>query len=121
MVLIKMGAALLLFAVACFLPGPAAAQLPTETDVLVVGAGMAGVTAAALLQQSNVSVILLEGRNRPGGRLQSTSVQGGGGCSARHVYSAACASTCRRLGRTVPHAAAGPPARCCPVQVGSIW
>jgi len=41
------------------------------TDVLVIGAGMAGVTAARQLAQAGVSVLLVEGGQRLGGRIQT--------------------------------------------------
>jgi monoamine oxidase len=37
--------------------------------VIVIGAGMAGVSAARNLQDANVPVIILEARNRYGGRV----------------------------------------------------
>lgn len=40
-----------------------------EADVLVVGAGIAGVGAARVLQDNGYSVIILEARNRMGGRI----------------------------------------------------
>ncbi|HJP09938.1 MAG TPA: FAD-dependent oxidoreductase [Arenicellales bacterium] len=44
------------------------AKEPAET-VFVVGAGVAGLTAAARLQESGFRVIVLEGRSRSGGRI----------------------------------------------------
>ena len=41
------------------------------TDVLVIGAGMAGVTAARELARAGVSVTIVEGRDRIGGRVFS--------------------------------------------------
>jgi monoamine oxidase len=41
------------------------------TDVVVVGAGVAGVTAARLLADAGVSVVVLEARDRIGGRTHS--------------------------------------------------
>ena len=42
-----------------------------EPDVIVIGAGLSGLYAAMLLEESGVSISVLEGRNRIGGRLFS--------------------------------------------------
>jgi monoamine oxidase len=49
-----------------------------ETDVVVLGAGLAGLTAARRLERAGRSVIVLEARERVGGRLMGHSV---GGCT----------------------------------------
>jgi monoamine oxidase len=41
----------------------------TKTDVLVIGAGLSGLFAARLLEQKGLSVRVIEGNNRIGGRL----------------------------------------------------
>jgi monoamine oxidase len=46
---------------------------PTRTDVVVVGAGPAGLRAAGLLQAAGRSVVVLESRSRVGGRLFSVA------------------------------------------------
>ncbi|HEX6978736.1 MAG TPA: NAD(P)/FAD-dependent oxidoreductase [Alphaproteobacteria bacterium] len=43
-------------------------SLPAQTDVAIVGAGMAGLAAARLLTARNRQVVILEARNRIGGR-----------------------------------------------------
>jgi monoamine oxidase len=43
--------------------------MPTEADVIVVGAGAAGVTAAVALAGRGLSVTILEARDRIGGRI----------------------------------------------------
>lgn len=46
------------------------------TDVVVVGAGFAGLTAARELDQRGYDVVVLEGRDRVGGRSHTTTVAG---------------------------------------------
>jgi prolycopene isomerase len=41
--------------------------LPSECDIIVIGAGIAGLTAAALLSKSGLKVVLLDKQSRPGG------------------------------------------------------
>lgn len=46
------------------------------TDVIIIGAGMAGLTAAIELQKARKKVILLEATESPGGRVSSEKVDG---------------------------------------------
>ncbi len=48
---------------------PRSAWGKTEADVVVLGAGLAGLTAALQLQNEGLSVIVLEARDRVGGRV----------------------------------------------------
>jgi phytoene dehydrogenase-like protein len=47
-----------------------------KADVAVVGAGLAGLVAARRLKQSGKNVLVLEARNRVGGRCFSRKVDG---------------------------------------------
>lgn len=42
-------------------------QIPSECDVVVIGAGIAGLTASALLAKAGLSVVLVEEQPQPGG------------------------------------------------------
>jgi monoamine oxidase len=48
-----------------------------ETDVAVVGAGMAGLAASLELERAGRSFVVLEARDRVGGRLESIDIGGG--------------------------------------------
>src|SRR5688572_30510812 len=50
-------------------PATASADTLAEADVVIVGGGLAGLTAARDLVDGGWSVILLEARDRPGGRV----------------------------------------------------
>jgi monoamine oxidase len=59
-------------------PGAAAATTPTRSaDVVVVGAGFAGLTAALKLVDAGRSVVVVEARNRVGGRALNKPIGGG--------------------------------------------
>lgn len=46
-------------------------------DVIIIGAGLAGLTAARALKQSGARVLVLESRDRIGGRVQSQRLENG--------------------------------------------
>ncbi len=50
--------------------------MPDSTDVVVVGAGFAGLTAARELVRRGHDVVVLEGRNRVGGRSSTATIAG---------------------------------------------
>ncbi|CAG9990801.1 unnamed protein product [Clonostachys byssicola] len=50
---------------------------PVETDVVVVEAGFSGLVAAYEMQQAGLEIVLLEARNRVGGRSYSIPLKSG--------------------------------------------
>lgn len=65
--------AIMMTAAAALLPAGFAARavtaLPSETEVVIVGAGLAGLSAARMLQDRGRNVVVLEARDRLGGRI----------------------------------------------------
>lgn len=57
-------------------PNGATRQLPSSVEVVVVGAGLAGLTAAKVLSDAGRSVLLLESSDGPGGRVRTDVVDG---------------------------------------------
>jgi monoamine oxidase len=59
------------------LPASAFARRPKKVDVVVVGAGISGLAAARALEHAGHSVMVLEARDRVGGRLLNAPIAGG--------------------------------------------
>ncbi|WP_345893073.1 flavin monoamine oxidase family protein [Roseomonas acroporae] len=55
------------------IPPPPAATLPTDPDVVVVGAGAAGIAAATALRAEGLACVVLEAADRVGGRCRTES------------------------------------------------
>ena len=51
-------------------------SLPSHCDVVIVGAGLAGLSAARVIQQQGLSVIILESSDDVGGRVRTDIVDG---------------------------------------------
>ena len=45
-------------------------------DVAIVGAGLAGLSCAVMLERAGLSVRLLEAEDAPGGRIRTDQVEG---------------------------------------------
>ncbi len=52
------------------------AALPDSADVVIVGAGLAGLVAAKVLEQHNLNTIVLEESDGVGGRVRTDHVDG---------------------------------------------
>ena len=56
---------------------PIGARAQEQTDVIVLGAGLSGLHAAGLLEEVGKRVLVLEGRDRVGGKILTYEVNGG--------------------------------------------
>ena len=54
-----------------------------DADVVVIGAGLAGLAAARHLQQQGWSVLVLEATDRVGGRVRDAALPDGGAVPRR--------------------------------------
>lgn len=54
----------------------AAANVPSEAEVVVVGAGLAGLNAAVTLQKQGLKPIIIEASDGVGGRTRTDKVDG---------------------------------------------
>ncbi len=68
---------LLLWAVAGLLPSTLAVARKETVDVAVVGAGLVGLSAASQLAAANKSVVVIEARDRVGGRVLNIELPNG--------------------------------------------
>jgi monoamine oxidase len=55
---------------------PRLGPLPAEPEVIVIGAGAAGIAAARELHQAGIAVAVLEARGRVGGRVATATLRG---------------------------------------------
>ncbi|EME80709.1 uncharacterized protein MYCFIDRAFT_189137 [Pseudocercospora fijiensis CIRAD86] len=60
-------------------PALSSTSTPRSVDVVIVGAGLAGLTAAAQILRSGLSCVILEARDRVGGRTWTTTTSDGKG------------------------------------------
>jgi len=57
-------------------PPPPPATVPDRADVVVVGAGLAGLVAARTIQATGLDAVVLEASDAPGGRVRTDAVDG---------------------------------------------
>ena len=85
---------------------------PRDADVIIIGAGAAGIAAARDLRRHGVDSLILEARDRPGGRAQTIALAGQAVDIGAHWLHAADAnalvSQAKRLGLHLSEAAQEP-------------
>jgi len=89
---------------AAVLPTTRRAHAAAEPDVIVVGAGLAGLYAATLLEEQGLKVVVLEGRERVGGRVYTLNNLPGkpeAGGEVFGAYYARCTDMAQKLGLTL--------------------
>ena len=94
---------------------PRLATFPANPDVVVIGAGAAGIAAGRRLVERGLSVAILEARDRVGGRAVTTSLRGHAIDLGAHWLHAGPINPLVRLGL-----ARGEPLRRAP-QEGHVW
>ena len=52
-------------------------KIQETTDIVIVGGGLAGLTAAQIFEEQNIPYVLLEGSDKLGGRISTVQWQGG--------------------------------------------
>ena len=81
-----------------FARGGLSSLADTDFDVIVIGAGLAGLHAAATLEAVGLRVLVLEAQRRVGGRIHSMRQLGRHGGSRRHVHRRRLCARHRRRG-----------------------
>ncbi|GAA1514436.1 flavin monoamine oxidase family protein [Nocardioides humi] len=76
-------------------------RLPREVDVVVVGAGLAGLVAARRIKRAGHSVLVVEARKRVGGRVLNHALPAGGSVEAGGAFVGPTQDHIKRLARNL--------------------